>query len=329
MTDPPLSSDQIYVFHDKQHLKLCAVHTFNNLLQRRIVTRSDFDEIASTFSDVQSRWQRLFLHKTPLLGNYDADTVQYALHAASIPYTFFPHTSRYMTPEDLMDKCGIVINRAGSLTKGNHWFCIRRINTKWRNLDSLRDCPSSYFTDQACCNFVNLTVSEAPDQCLIILICCGEFELDTISHFFYSNFALQDRRIKEDPEQMNAYFDQKPWTFLQRAAIVTKKMEEMRKRWAAESLNELEITRSEHVKTEIGEEESLKPTEQQEMDEPEDIPKINPSTDSISDSAFGEYCSRHLREENERQLKRFIQQAKEESENEKMKLEDPRESTIH
>jgi hypothetical protein len=60
-----------------------------------MVAKKDFDLIASSLNDASpSFFKRAFLHKTPILGNYDLDTLVFALIHANVSFEFFPHNQR-------------------------------------------------------------------------------------------------------------------------------------------------------------------------------------------------------------------------------------------
>ncbi|KAK2952339.1 putative Josephin [Blattamonas nauphoetae] len=250
------------VFREEQKRQLCAIHSLNNLMQRRVASKDDFDEIASSLSDCTTPWSKIFRHKTPFVGNYDADTVQFALFAASLPYSFFPHTKHSLRAVDIANSSGMIINWSMG-DSSNHWVCFRRIQGRWFNLDSLADTHSSYRSAEQCVRYINQQLRECPRSSLVILITCPERELDTVSYFFYSNTPLCDATAEEKRRINNEEFKKRNWTYLKRAKVVTQLMEPMRARWEQERQDRLKEAEAIRQR----EEDLIRQQEEKEMEE--------------------------------------------------------------
>ena len=74
--DNVASSSNLSLYHEKQHLQLCLLHTLNSLFQRKEFSKSDLDSIAENlhssywFNKHRSIWGT---------GNYDVNVLFAAL----------------------------------------------------------------------------------------------------------------------------------------------------------------------------------------------------------------------------------------------------------
>ena len=63
----------MFAYHETQWLSRCAVHAVNNLFQASVTSSREFDEVCAALAP-DARWLAN-PHRTPLLGNYDANAL--------------------------------------------------------------------------------------------------------------------------------------------------------------------------------------------------------------------------------------------------------------
>ncbi|VDN03250.1 unnamed protein product [Thelazia callipaeda] len=136
-----MNSEQLprtnHLYHEKQQLQLCLLHTLNTLLQKNEFKKNDLDCIAESLHD--SRWFNR--HRSLLgLGNYDVNVLIAALEMKNLTLKWFD--SRYSTANLNLSKIfGLVFNITTrsylSLWAGHHWFTVRQIgDAGFFNFDS-------------------------------------------------------------------------------------------------------------------------------------------------------------------------------------------------
>ena len=111
------------IYHEQQTSQHCAVHTINNILQRRAFTTKDFDEIAMQCSP--DSWVNP--HKSIFgTGNYDANVLLAALSIHSgLPTTWFNRKKQRLASLDTSKLAGIIINVISSSFlwwETRHWL---------------------------------------------------------------------------------------------------------------------------------------------------------------------------------------------------------------
>lgn len=142
------SSPKLY--HERQRLQLCALHSLNSLFQEKLFTKKSLDDIVAKF-DKSWCWNE---YSTFLTGNYDLTIILEALKEHG-------YTLRAIDPTDDLesfpfDDCyGLLLNIPlkgsyfdrlpviRSFSKpGRHWLSIKRIGEKrYFNFDSKNTKP--------------------------------------------------------------------------------------------------------------------------------------------------------------------------------------------
>lgn len=134
------------MYHEKQKLQLCALHTINNLLQRAEFSRQQMDSLCDQLSSslptsstsssslLSSRLTSWFnQHRSPLnTGNYDVNVVSAALRNCGLSLIWFDKR-RSLSCLILEHIFGFIINAPSPLRLGalnlpfttRHWFCVR------------------------------------------------------------------------------------------------------------------------------------------------------------------------------------------------------------
>lgn len=124
------------IYHERQSLQRCALHTLNNFFGEPRFTKVHLDGICAELSP------DAFVnpHKSVLgLGNYDVEVLRVAFQQQGYACVWFD--ARKDPERDLnMDAIeGFVLNvreKRFLLPDGHHWFCLRKVDKKWFNLDS-------------------------------------------------------------------------------------------------------------------------------------------------------------------------------------------------
>lgn len=126
-----------HLYHEKQRLQLCLVHTLNTLLQRDEFSKADLDCIAENLHS--SRWFNR--HRSMFgLGNYDVNVLIAALEMKNLTLKWFD--SRRSTSCLNFSKIygfifNITLHGYVPFWTGHHWFTVRQIgDAGFFNFDS-------------------------------------------------------------------------------------------------------------------------------------------------------------------------------------------------
>lgn len=146
-----MSREKPSVYHERQRLQFCLVHSLNNLFQRKdAFTRESLNLIAERLvldDPNKEKWTPLSLlfkpHHNALTGNYDINVLIAALEGEGKRVAWQDHRSGAATIdlEDSGDKLmGLVLNvpvrRYAGLWRSRHWVTVRKVEGVWYNLDS-------------------------------------------------------------------------------------------------------------------------------------------------------------------------------------------------
>lgn len=128
--------DESKFYHERQRLQLCALHSLNNLFQKRIFAKKDLDEIVREFdsSIFFNEYSSLFT------GNYDLSIILEALKRQN--YTLLAITKENPLTEADFDDCfgillnipvkGLVLHRIPIINErvkpGRHWLILKSID---------------------------------------------------------------------------------------------------------------------------------------------------------------------------------------------------------
>lgn len=166
------SNDVLY--HERQHLALCAVHAINNLLQGPVCTKRQLDEVCRQLAP--SQYWFLNPHRSALgIGNYDVNVIMVVLvqqHGLQVTW----HDSRKdVSINDLnVEKLrGVLWNVPansilGRLMKGRHWVALLldHETNEWMNLDSNLSEPVVIGSNEDCIRLLN----SALDHSYVLLV---------------------------------------------------------------------------------------------------------------------------------------------------------------
>eukprot|EP01112_Ceratiomyxa_fruticulosa_P019787 TRINITY_DN6564_c0_g3_i1.p1 TRINITY_DN6564_c0_g3~~TRINITY_DN6564_c0_g3_i1.p1 ORF type:complete len:168 (-),score=12.50 TRINITY_DN6564_c0_g3_i1:47-550(-) len=124
------------VYHEKQRLQRCALHTLNCLFQRAQFTKHDLDDIAYSLSPSSL----INPHKSVLgTGNYDANVIFAAL-AASGYYIKWHDKRKPLSTIPFDYVFGIIVNTIAvsifNIYQARHWFTVRPVDKIWYSFDS-------------------------------------------------------------------------------------------------------------------------------------------------------------------------------------------------
>ncbi|VDK73053.1 unnamed protein product [Litomosoides sigmodontis] len=135
-----ISTGQLY--HEKQRMQLCLLHTLNSLLQRSEFRKVDLDYIAENLHN--SRW--LNRHRSLFgFGNYDINVLIAALKRKNLMVNWFD-SRRSTACLDFSRIFGFIFNIASRgfipFWTGHHWFTVRQIGAAgFFNFDSKLNEP--------------------------------------------------------------------------------------------------------------------------------------------------------------------------------------------
>ncbi|KAL5991549.1 hypothetical protein ACLOJK_012458 [Asimina triloba] len=174
------------IYHEKQRLQFCLLHSLNNLLQDKdSFTRADLDAIASKLFIIdpnKGSWTPLSVifkpHHNALTGNYDVNVLIAALEGKGKRVVW--HDRRNAASSiDLSQSeetlIGIVLNvpvrRYAGLWKSRHWVAIRKIEGIWYNLDSDLAAPIPFQHEEEVKDFLDDVVGQGGE---ILIVLHGE-----------------------------------------------------------------------------------------------------------------------------------------------------------
>ncbi|XP_058747852.1 josephin-like protein [Vicia villosa] len=158
-----MSTQNSNVYHERQRLQFCLIHTLNSLFQQKdAFTRADLNAISEKLalddtsnSDSWTPFSMLFKpHHNALTGNYDINVLIAALEEKGKSVVWHDRRNGCSSidldaPEDVL--MGVVVNvavkRFAGIWKGRHWIALRKIDGVWYNLDSDLHGPKC-FRDQ-------------------------------------------------------------------------------------------------------------------------------------------------------------------------------------
>ncbi|GLU18795.1 hypothetical protein SLE2022_350770 [Rubroshorea leprosula] len=175
------SSTQIY--HERQRLQFCLLHSLNNLFQQKdAFNRASLDAISEKLvldDPNKETWTPLSLlfkpHHNAITGNYDINVLIAALEGKGKSVVW--HDRRNDASSiDLDDGSegtlmGIVLNvpvkRYAGLWRGRHWIALRKIDGVWCNLDSDLSAPQSFNGAEEVREFLNYIIGQGGEVLLV------------------------------------------------------------------------------------------------------------------------------------------------------------------
>lgn len=138
-----------YIFHEVQESMLCGQHALNNLLQESIFTPIDLAEIAQGLDAQERAFMTVDGNMTPDAmkflsessgnvdesGNFSIQVLRAALQQShAIELISWTADGGNQSSEMTAEK-GFIVNRS------SHWFTVRKIKTRWWNLNSTLERP--------------------------------------------------------------------------------------------------------------------------------------------------------------------------------------------
>merc|ERR1711976_273098 len=134
------------IYHEKQKLALCALHSVNNILQKQAYTKQEFDKIADEWDDKWKLWSN---HRS-VLGHYDINVIEKALSLKGKNIKWFDMRRPIEgIGEENFD--ALLVNSKESwgyvpFVKTNHWSSfVKKSDEKFWFLDSKRGKPIGPF----------------------------------------------------------------------------------------------------------------------------------------------------------------------------------------
>lgn len=138
-----------YVFHEVQDSMLCGQHALNNLLQESCFTPVDLAEIAQDLDaqemkfmteggGITSDTMKFLSEKSGNVdesGNFSIQVLRAAIQRSHGIELISWTADTGQEAKDMTAEQGFIVNRS------SHWFTIRKINTRWWNLNSSLEFP--------------------------------------------------------------------------------------------------------------------------------------------------------------------------------------------
>ncbi|XP_067878340.1 josephin-2 isoform X2 [Heterodontus francisci] len=140
---PPLPVFLLY--HERQRLELCAVHSLNNLLQERLFSKEQLDRLCERLAPDSL----LNPHRSILgTGNYDVNILIAALLTRDLAAIWWDKR-RSLGTLVLSRVLGFILNVPSNVTLGfvslpirrKHWVAVRQVDGVYYNLDSKLKSP--------------------------------------------------------------------------------------------------------------------------------------------------------------------------------------------
>ncbi|KAL1552870.1 ubiquitinyl hydrolase 1 [Salvia divinorum] len=175
-----MDTERKLIYHEKQRLQFCLLHTLNNLFQEKdAFSRATLNAIARRLDlqdPNQSSWTPLSVvfksHHNVVTGNYDVNVLIAALEERGKSVKWHDRRCGASTI-GLDDKLfGIVLNvpvrRYGGLWKGRHWIALRRVDSAWYNLDSDFSSPYQFKNTEEITELLDGVISTGGEILLVM-----------------------------------------------------------------------------------------------------------------------------------------------------------------
>ncbi|XP_058198881.1 josephin-like protein [Rhododendron vialii] len=174
---------QEQVYHERQRLQFCLLHSLNNLFQERgAFTRSHLNAIAEKLAvddPTKGTWTPLSVifqpHHNTFTGNYDINVLIAAVEEKGKRVVWHDRRSgaSAIDLDQGEDKLmGIVLNvpvrRYGGLWKGRHWVALRKIEGAWYNLDSDLAAPLSFKDTEEVKEYLDVVIGGGAEVLLVM-----------------------------------------------------------------------------------------------------------------------------------------------------------------
>ncbi|XP_038717262.1 josephin-like protein [Tripterygium wilfordii] len=180
-----LATEKVHVYHERQKLQFCLLHSLNNLFQQKeAFTRASLNSIAEKLvhdDPTKESWTPLALlsrpHHNTITGNYDINVLMVALEGKGKSVVWHDRRNGASSidldgPENNL--MGIVLNipvkRYAGLWRSRHWIALRRIDGVWYNLDSDLGAPQSFKDSEEVRGFLNYIIDHGGEILLVMNI---------------------------------------------------------------------------------------------------------------------------------------------------------------
>ncbi|KAM7255889.1 hypothetical protein ACFE04_011630 [Oxalis oulophora] len=170
------TNDQVQIYHEKQRLQFCLLHSLNNLFQEKdAFTRSSLNSTADKLvhdDPNKAPFSILFKpHHNAITGNYDINVLMAALEEKGKSVVWHDRRNGADSIEFNDDLMGIVLNvpvrRYAGLWRGRHWIAMREIGGVWYNLDSDMHRPEKFKDDKDVREFLDYVLSHGGEILLV------------------------------------------------------------------------------------------------------------------------------------------------------------------
>ncbi|KAK4342537.1 hypothetical protein RND71_038353 [Anisodus tanguticus] len=170
------------LYHERQRLQLCLLHSLNNLFQGKdVFTRYDLNSIAEKLGvDDPNRgsWSPMSIvfnpHHNEITGNYDINVLIAALEqkGKNVVWHDMRNGASSIDLDDHDRLMGIVLNvpvrKFSGLWKSRHWVTLRCIQGFWYNLDSDFSAPYAFKDTEQVREFLDAIIT-AGAQVLLVM----------------------------------------------------------------------------------------------------------------------------------------------------------------
>ncbi|XP_044506723.1 josephin-like protein [Mangifera indica] len=202
MNSANMGSQMPKIYHEKQILQFCLLHSLNNLFQQEnAFTRASLNVIAEKLvlddPDKQA-WTPLSVvfkpHHNALTGNYDINVLIAALKGRGKSVVWHDRRNEASSIDldgSANNLMGIVINipvtRYGGLWKSRHWVTLRKIDGVWYNLDSDLKAPYCFKDTEEVGEFLDYIIGVGGE---VLLVQNDEEIIDNHNPLCFSHFEL-------------------------------------------------------------------------------------------------------------------------------------------
>ncbi|XP_067878342.1 josephin-2 isoform X4 [Heterodontus francisci] len=168
---PPLPVFLLY--HERQRLELCAVHSLNNLLQERLFSKEQLDRLCERLAPDSL----LNPHRSILgTGNYDVNILIAALLTRDLAAIWWDKR-RSLGTLVLSRVLGFILNVPSNVTLGfvslpirrKHWVAVRQVDGVYYNLDSKLKSPVRIGSEEEVRSFLKDQIAQEPCELLFVV----------------------------------------------------------------------------------------------------------------------------------------------------------------
>ncbi|XP_027941261.1 josephin-like protein [Vigna unguiculata] len=176
-----MATNNSEVYHERQRLQFCLVHSLNSLFQQKdAFTRAKLNEISERLalqdSNTETWTPFSFIfkpHHNVITGNYDVNVLIAALEEKGKSVEWHDRRKGASCIDlDAPVLMGIVVNvsasRFGGIWRSRHWIALRKINGVWFNLDSDLDAPQPFLDAHEVREFLDFTLAQRGEVLIVL-----------------------------------------------------------------------------------------------------------------------------------------------------------------